>query len=285
MATQLAATGYRGPRSVLEGPQGFLKTFARFSDVTKLTRSLGRSYEIQKHISFKPYACCSNIFAVIDAIKYLMVTAGLNADAVRKVVVFANRDDVQYHTQNTNISTIGAAQYSIPYAVAATLEEVIDDPALAFSETSIRNTRITSLCKKVTVRLDAKIDSLFPKYEAARVAVHMQNGKTLEKTVKYATGSPKRPLSQNDLDQKFNRLTKGVFPTTTAEGIRQMVSTLESSTDMRDLLRLLRVGRDVEGIQEAREHHVIANRRGKGNQTGNSKTTEKDIKPPRVSLV
>jgi 2-methylcitrate dehydratase PrpD len=249
LATQLAATGYRGPRSILEGRQGFLQTFARRSDVRKLTRPLGQRYEIATNISFKPYACCSNLFAVIDAVKHLMATVGFDADVVREVTVFGNRDQVQYHAERVRISTIGAAQYSIPYAVAVTLIGAIDEPSVAFGKEMLCDSRIAALCRKTTVRLDPKIDALFPQCEAARVVVRLTGGKRLERTVRYAKGSPKNRLSQDELEGKFERLTRGVFQPAAATQIRATVEKLESIGDVRALLRLLGgTGANIESV-------------------------------------
>jgi len=285
MAAQLAAAGYRGPATVLEGGQGFLKTFAARSDAKKLTKGLGATYEIARHISFKPYACCSNLFAAIDAIKHLRHTTQLASDAVRSVVVYTNRDAVQYHSQNRNIATIGAAQYSIPYVVAATLEGLIDDPGSAFSASNIGNPRIVELCKKVTTSLDPSIDALFPKYEAARVVVRLRNGELVEKLIKHAWGSAKNPLTSADLERKFRQLTSGLLPDRAADRTLDLIRTLETSMDLSELLSLLRIGTDFKGIQKVREHDVIPDRSRQRDQISRSKAGKERVKLRGADLV
>ena len=285
IAAQLAASGYRGPRSILEGKQGFLNCFSRSSNPAKLTRGLGRTYEIERHISIKPYACCSNLFTVIEALKFLMARAGLNAGAVHRITVYTNRDSTQYHAQSRGIASIGAAQYSIPYAAAATLIGVIDDPLTAFSEAALRNPEIVRLCRKVATRLDRRVDALFPKFEAARVVVETRNGQHLEKLVKAPLGSPTRPLTSDQVADKFDRLCRAVLPVQAIQRIRQQVSALDSGADTDDLLRLLRGGSDVEGIQQIREHRVVADRGGERDKTATTESDGKRVEIPGVHAV
>jgi 2-methylcitrate dehydratase PrpD len=250
LAAQLAASGYRGPRSVFEGRHGFVRTFGGKPAAARLTKTLGRTFELVR-ISVKPYACCSNLFAAIDAVKHLMA-AGITPDSVREVTVYGNLDQVRYHAARTGLATIGAAQYSIPYAVAATLHGVIDDPAQAFSERTIRDPRLAAVCKKTRVKPDMRIHALFPKHEAARVVVRLRTGRTAERMVKCPKGSPGNPLSQEELEGKFRRLAGSVPHGPDPERLREGVLALDSVVDMRDILRLLECPRAISDHVEGK---------------------------------
>jgi 2-methylcitrate dehydratase PrpD len=236
-AARLAASGYRGPRSVLEGPQGFLRCFATDAHVERLTAGLGLGYEIENNLLFKPYACCSNIFAVIDALRGLIEEHGLRPEDVRRAIVNGNIDQVQYHAAS-EVSTVMGAQYSVPYVAAVTLEGLIDEPAVAFAEQTIRSERIGALCRRVEVRLDPQIDALFPGLEAARVVVQTRRGAEFERTVEHPKGSPENPMSGPELDRKFRTLTKTVFASEIAERVRETAMRLDTA-EMSELVTLL----------------------------------------------
>ena len=238
MAAQLASSGYRGPRSVLEGQHGFLRTFAKQSNRRRLVEGLGQAYEIAA-VSFKPYACCSNIFCVIDAVKDIIGVHGVQTDTVQSVVVNTNRDSVQYHGRNKEIDSIGAAQYSIPYVVAVTLAGMVDDPSRAFSESTMQQRRIVELTRLTTVKLDRELDALFPEKEAARVTIRLHNGRELESVVTSATGTIDNPLSKEQLEKKFRRLSADLLPGEVADRMVAMVGELDAADDVESVIGLL----------------------------------------------
>src|SRR5262247_3854694 len=67
LAANLAADGFTGPATVLEGDCGFLKVYCDEHDVTELTRGLGETWLTQR-ISMKRYACHTACHTPVQAI-------------------------------------------------------------------------------------------------------------------------------------------------------------------------------------------------------------------------
>src|SRR5579864_5248129 len=57
LAAKLAAEGFRGPGTILEGRDGFLSAYSRNSKPELVIEGLGQSFEIVR-TSVKPHACC-----------------------------------------------------------------------------------------------------------------------------------------------------------------------------------------------------------------------------------
>src|SRR5258708_26768423 len=67
LAASLAADGFTGPVSVLEGEFGFLRVFCREWDLAALTRGLGENYETMT-ILMKRFACHITAHTPVQAV-------------------------------------------------------------------------------------------------------------------------------------------------------------------------------------------------------------------------
>lgn len=67
-----------------------------------------------------------------------------------------------------------------------------------------------------------------------KVTVQLKNGRTLSQSLEYFPGMPQRPLSTDELWQKFNRLTSAV-PDGRARALFDRLLALESVGDVAQL--------------------------------------------------
>src|SRR6266850_6610529 len=70
LAASLAAQGFAGPRTVLEGEFGFLKVFCTKWDVGELTRGLGEEFVVSSTV-LKRYPCHATAHAAVKAVRDL----------------------------------------------------------------------------------------------------------------------------------------------------------------------------------------------------------------------
>src|SRR4029077_4950584 len=70
LAANLAADGFTGPRSVLEGPFGYLNVFCGEHDVAALTRGL-REEHATLHIMLKRFPCHITAHTTVQAVEDL----------------------------------------------------------------------------------------------------------------------------------------------------------------------------------------------------------------------
>lgn len=78
LAANLAARGFTGPTTILEGECGFLKVFCDDRDMSQLTRELGRDW-LTSCISMKRYACHTAGHTPVQAIVDFRKNEGLTA--------------------------------------------------------------------------------------------------------------------------------------------------------------------------------------------------------------
>jgi 2-methylcitrate dehydratase PrpD len=203
LAASLAADGFTGPQSVLEGEFGFLRVFCRDFDEAELTRGLGDDW-VTRTILMKRFACHISAHTSVQAILDLRAEHGFAGADVAAIRIAGNEKMAKVN----NIPSpkdVMMCQYSIPFSVALAHFRDPRDPR-SYDESALNDAAIRSLCERVTITLagghhdHATI--------AADVQVTLKDGRVLSTTVSDFKGTPERPLDQADLRERFMLLTR-----------------------------------------------------------------------------
>src|SRR4029079_8275305 len=122
----LAAEGFTGPDTVLEGEAGYLRAFCNQHDTGELTKGLGQDYASMS-IMLKRFACHITAHRPVEAMLDLKNEYKLAAGDVQSIAVTGN----QRMATTNNIPAppdMLLAQYSIPFSVALSLYRNPIDP-------------------------------------------------------------------------------------------------------------------------------------------------------------
>src|SRR3984893_3256988 len=202
LAASLAADGFTGPSTVLEGGAGFLKAFCNQSDPAELTRALGETYLTQT-ILMKRFACHITAHTAVEAILDLRGQYGFSGSDVASIQIAGSR---RMATTN-NIPAppdIMIAQFSVPFCVALALYRNPIDP-YSFDEASPRDPAILAMASRVKI---AAVPGQDDDDVSSTVAVTLKTGRILTQRVSEFLGTPARPLTTRDMRQKFLLLTQ-----------------------------------------------------------------------------
>src|SRR5580704_14516923 len=202
LAAHLAADGFNGPASVLEGEFGFLRVFCDSEfDAAELTRELGRSYATRS-ITLKRFPCHISAHTSVQAILDLRAEHGYGAAEVNSIHIAGN-EKMAGVNNIPSPADIMMAQYSIPFCVALAHVRDPRDPR-SFDEAALREPQIRALASrvKITVADDP------PTPLAAAVTVTLHDGQVLTRSVSDFKGTPQRPLDEAELRDKFLLLTR-----------------------------------------------------------------------------
>ncbi|MGI4946445.1 MAG: MmgE/PrpD family protein [Janthinobacterium lividum] len=202
VAASLAARGFTGPSTVIEGEGGFLRAFCPSWDVAQLTDGLGSSYKTMT-IMIKRYACHITAHTPVEAILDLRRQHGFAADDVASITVSGSP---RMATVNNIPEPKDAllAQFSIPFCVALTLYRDPVDPA-SFDADVVHDPAITAMTRRVTMAATPGQSNLDL---ASIVTVTLRDGRSFGERVTAFTGTPERPLDRDGLRHKFMLLTK-----------------------------------------------------------------------------
>ncbi len=233
VAAQMAAAGFTGPVSALEGRFGFYQAFCGgVFDARELVDGLGDRWCLPE-IFYKPYPANHFTHAGIDA-----------AMSLRASLSLPDIDAIELGVPTPTVRTIGEpaalkarpqsgyhAQFSGPFTVAAAL---LGGGGLGlsledFTDAHVQDRRYLDLAAKVRVVASAECDAIFPNQFPAVLRVTMRSGAVHEAKVLVNRGGPQNPLSVDELKVKFLANTQRVMPEPAARSLADAI------VHMRDL--------------------------------------------------
>jgi 2-methylcitrate dehydratase PrpD len=202
LAASLAADGFTGPTSVLEGEYGFLRVFCNDWDVSELTRGLGTEY-FTLDIMLKRYACHITAHNPVEATLELRNEHKFTAADVAAITIAGN----ERMAKTNNIpapADMMLAQYSIPFSVALSLYRDPVDPR-SFDEQVVHDRAILDLASRTKMAVTPGQDRL---NLAATVTIKLNDGREVSRQVTSFKGTPERPMAPAELREKFLLLTQ-----------------------------------------------------------------------------
>jgi 2-methylcitrate dehydratase PrpD len=220
LAASLAAGGFTGPRTVIEGQFGFLRVFCTAWDETELTRGLGDEFVVSTTV-LKRYPCHATAHAAVKAVRELQAEDGFAGAAIEAIAVTGTERMIERH----NIpepADLMLAQYSIPFSVALALCREARDPE-SWDETALTDPQIRSLTRRVR---------LVPEPASSHggmgttVTITLSDGRRLERHAESGM------LEPGELADKFQRLTRAALGERGAAALFERLQRLEEEENL-----------------------------------------------------
>ena len=233
----LAQEGMTGPSPIFEGEMGFFKQVSGPFEMN-IDDFGGRSgsFKIaETYLKFFPAEIHSqtSIWAALETRKEIE-----NPEDIVSVDIASHEAGYTIlgkDPEKWNPLTKETADHSLPYIVGmALLEGKIDNST--YVERKFRDPKILELLKKITVVEDKTLSSRYPEAVANRVTVKLSSGKVVSKQVDYHKGHPKNPMSDAEVEEKFQRLTRKYLDKNRARRILDAVWNLEKAKDVAKLV-------------------------------------------------
>lgn len=208
LAAELAARGFRGPSTIIEGRNGFLHGYTDAPRPELLLAGLGKSFAILE-TSIKPHACCRYKQGPIDALLQIRAKHHVDFRQVRRIEVsileagarlIAEPAERKYDPQS-----VVDAQFSMPFGAAIAI--VHGRAGLnEYSEAGLQDARVRDLMRKVIMTRDATLEQNFPREWPARATVEMNSGDRYTVSIRHPLGDPANMLTWEELGEKFRSL-------------------------------------------------------------------------------
>jgi 2-methylcitrate dehydratase PrpD len=225
LAASLAADGFTGPRSVIEGEAGFLKVFCTEWDLDDVTRGLGSEFATLK-LCLKRFPVHMTAQTSVQAVLELQAEHGFAGAEVDRVTV-AGTERMATINNIQGPTDIMMAQYSIPFCVALALFRDPRDPA-SFDDTALSDAAIRSMCGRVSIVV---ADPPTKVAGASIVTIGLKDGRAFTKEVAEFNGTPARPLDRAELRDKFMTLTRARYGAA-AGGLFERLQNLENEAEL-----------------------------------------------------
>jgi len=194
LAALLSVQGFQGPRSILEGEQGFFAAMCPGANVEDVLTAPENGWLIHE-TSIKPYPACRHTHPAIDAALWAYEdTLPTGFD-----IVVETYSDAQKFCDRPNPQTTVEAKFSIQHSVAVTIvkgEPVLDDFDLNNMDEDVK-----ALRDRITVRVTEEFESTYPEHYGAAVTVGGNRYVSPD-----AYGDPEKPMSEQAIMEKAKTL-------------------------------------------------------------------------------
>jgi 2-methylcitrate dehydratase PrpD len=194
-----------------------------------MTERIGEHWELLENAA-KPYPCGVVLFPVIDACLELRAGHAPLPDRIDRVIV-RGHPLMRERTDRPYVETARDARVSLQHSVAAAL--LFGAAGLAqYSDECIADPVVRALRPKVVFEEDPAVP-----VESATVILRLAEGPELSRHIRHGRGTPGRPMSDPELDDKVRELAVWGAPFVDADGLIAAVRGIEDETDPTRLLR------------------------------------------------
>lgn len=196
LAAALAAHGFSGPLSLLEGNQGLFAAMANEANPELLFNA--SDHWLIHDVSFKPWPACRHAHPAMDALMQLGThPAPENIESVAVETYQAALD----FCDCTHPSTPGEARFSIQHALASIL--VHGRPRVRHYQPDALNfAPVRALRERIQLASGSRFDQAFPQHFGAKIQLATHSGERVQASVENAWGDPEWPLNDADLGNK-----------------------------------------------------------------------------------
>jgi aconitate decarboxylase len=240
LAALLAKKGFTGATDILEAPYGgFGTTMSEQMDFESALDGLGARYEVL-NVGFKPYSCCGSNHTSIDALRSIMKEESLVPDMISGITIKTTQATKVHVGWPYVPDSITSAQMNLYYcaAVCALEGDVFVDQ---FTEGKIGDPRILDFLPRITIEQDPELDAGGPqKRHSIILTVMLKDGRSFQRTLDYALGNPRNPMTPSDVTEKFQKLACTVLSDTRMRRLQEMILDLDTLNDVNELHAILR---------------------------------------------
>lgn len=177
----------------------------------------------------------------ISAVLDLVREHDLKPEQVAKVRIrsLARAADILADASKYDPRSKETADHSLPYVIAAALVDRQVTP-LQFTPEKISDPMIRAQLKKVEVVADSEIEKVFPAMQRVVVTIHTMDAREMTKQLDYPKGDPRSPLSDREVEEKFEALATSVLSEPARRRVMDAVWNLDEVKSVSTLMELLK---------------------------------------------
>jgi 2-methylcitrate dehydratase PrpD len=237
-AALMVRSGLTSSPSALEDRLGGIALFGDASWVQEGEASAAALRDTAEHAleskGLKRYPCCGGSHFGVDAALEVraQLPAGAEIESVRVDIPSGARTALIHDDPSTGLE----AKFSLPYTVALSLAHGVPEMS-HFTDSAVQDERTRHLMSVMTVHEDSSGGSAAGSLDAryAEVTVRTTTGDTLTHRVHHPRGTANRPLTSDEVDQKFLSCAAIVTPDPQSEKLLERLRDLGTEQSVRGL--------------------------------------------------
>ncbi len=203
-AAVLASKNFTASEHGIEAKSGWANVLSTARRYGEITSKLGQTYEVSQN-TYKPFACGIVGHPIIDGCIQLREENRLKAADIVSIELWVNplvNELMGKKTPQTGLES----KFSVYHAAAVAFVEGAGGDQ-QFSDRAVRQSDTAELRNRVATTVDKNLHE-----DQTRIQITLRDGRTLDKSIEHAVGSVTRPMSDRQLEQKFEGLASGILP-------------------------------------------------------------------------
>lgn len=215
-AALLAARGFTGAETALEGPKGFISAFGEPREVETIIEDWGDTYHLELN-TYKAFPCGIVAHPAICGCLELHAQ-GIRSDVIEAVQLTVHPMAKRLTGRKRPVAPLDA-KLSVYHAAAA---------ALVYGRVNVKEFSARCITDPAVVHLRDKISVVVNERYArdeAEVELKLTGGRAVKTHIDHAIGSLERPMSDAALNEKLRSLAEDVL---TADEISELLARLWS---------------------------------------------------------
>ncbi len=241
LAAMLAQRGFGGLDMIFEDARGFLTAYSESSDTKKLTEGLGQTYEI-KELILKRFGVGVYMMTGIECLLQMLQNHQISTEEIEEITVKLTTVVMPLVGFPEYPENRAGAQVSCRYILAATAlmgSQIAYDIDLS-AEKNRKDPRVIDLFNRTHVAGDPELDKVFPEQKSCILTIRTKDGRQFtQRNDGPFKGDPENPLSEADIETKFNTMTIPVLGQERASQIISSIKQLDKLGDVSKLVDLL----------------------------------------------
>ncbi|MFQ5638508.1 MAG: MmgE/PrpD family protein [bacterium] len=244
MAALMAQQGFTGTEQIFEGKEGFMQTFGPDWDVDKLVGNLGERFKILD-CSMKAFPTEALTHSHIATTLKVVEENDIQPADIERVTVttIARAVDILFDPEKYRPTSRETADHSLPYCIAAAIvyRKITREQ---FSDARINDPHIQEVLPKIKGEASEEFEKMFPEKQPSKVMIRLKNGAEFSAQLDYPKGDPREPMTESDLDNKFQGLCADVLSDSKQKVIKTAIWNLEEFDDIGEFMNLLTTDKD-----------------------------------------
>lgn len=234
----MAGAGLTGPTDIIESAGVFEKAVAGKIDVERLLKPM-LEYKVME-VNTKWFNTVRTAQTAVTSMFSLLEKHRLGWRDVEAITVFLptkehiGHDGIWNSTSRLRPQNRDTANHSLVYSLAVAMVDGELGPE-QYADAKLRNPDVLSVVDRTTLQADASLDRHWPEAAVSRVVLRTRNGQSYEATTLYPPGHHKNRVTDEQIQQKFAKLTSQMLGKEKQAVIIQTVGRLEDLASVGEL--------------------------------------------------
>jgi 2-methylcitrate dehydratase PrpD len=231
-AALMVQLGCTGVEDVLEGEHNAIEAHSREPRPEEMARDLGTRYFVTE-TAIKTFSVGYPIQAALDAFLSLRREQSLTPASVDRIVATLPEDGARI------VNDRSMPDVNLQYLIAVALVDGTVSFDASHSYERMKDPQVLDVKRRVELVGDRGLmDPAAPR--SARVEVRLRDGRTVNRFTRHAPGTKENPLDTAGVNAKARSLMEPVIGARRTSAVIDRIHALDTVTDVRDLVALLR---------------------------------------------